>query len=185
MASKLFTSEGYNAKVALDQTSAETLASIQSAWQPVAGFQSNFHTPILALDAPFIELIVNSYKAQIASGEANLTFEKVVNGVLAQEGVVYNLETDMITYNDGKSHSKNSVTVIIDYTLAYVNAGLDPQLLTASFALYDGYTVATDADKFVWTLTHSMLTSYLSGDYTNMVGQHYETLRKLPVKNVY
>ncbi|MGR6859029.1 zinc-dependent metalloprotease [Aliivibrio salmonicida] len=185
IASKLFTSEGYNAKLALDKTSAETLDLILSAWEPVAGFQSNFHTPILALDAPFIELIVNSYKAQIASGEAGLTFAKVVDGVLAQNGVVYDAETDMVTYNGGKAHTKNSVTVIIDYTLAYVNAGLDPQLLAASFALYNGYTTATDPEKFAWTLTHSMVKSYLSGDYTNMVGQHYETLRKLPTKNVY
>ncbi|MUK93925.1 MoxR-like ATPase [Aliivibrio fischeri] len=192
VASKLFTSEGYTAKIALDNTSAETLTNILNAWQPVAGFKSSFHTPILALDAPFIELIINSYKAQIASGEIDLSngmnnqiFNAVINGVLSQPDVTYNPETATVTSNTGKEHSISNVISIIDYTMAYVNAGLDPTLLTASYALYDGFTGAEETNQFAWTLTLEMIKAYQSGDYTNMVGEHYEALRKLPVHKIY
>lgn len=192
VASKLFTSEGYTAKVALDNTSSETLTNVLNAWQPVAGFQSTFHTPILALDAPFIELIINSYKAQIASGEIDLSngmnnqiFNAVINGVLSQSDVIYDLEAGTVTSNTGKEHSISSVISIIDYTMAYVNASLDAALLSTSYALYDGFTGANEADQFAWTLTLEMIKAYQLGDYINMVGQHYDTLRKLPVKKVY
>ena len=192
VASKLFTSEGYTAKVALDNTSSETLTNVLNAWQPVAGFQSTFHTPILALDAPFIELIINSYKAQIASGEIDLSngmnnqiFNAVINGVLSQPDVIYDPATGTVTSNTGKEHSISSVISIIDYTMAYVNASLDATLLSTSYALYDGFTGANEADQFAWTLTLEMIKAYQSGDYINMVGQHYDTLRKLPVKKVY
>ncbi|RYU70621.1 MoxR-like ATPase [Aliivibrio finisterrensis] len=192
IASKLFTSEGYAAKIALDNTSAETLTNILDAWQPVAGFKSSFHTPILALDAPFIELIVNSYKAQIASGEIDLSngmnnqiFNAVINGVLSQPDVTYDPDTGTVTSNTGKEHTINNVISIIDFTMAYVNASLDPTLLTASYALYDGFTGADESNQFAWTLTLEMIKAYQSGDYTNMVGEHYEALRKLPTHKIY
>lgn len=69
--------------------------------------------------------------------------------------------------------------------MAYVNAGLEPTLLTASYALYDGFTGAEETNQFAWTLTLEMIKAYQSGDYTNMVGEHYEALRKLPVHKIY
>lgn len=192
VASKLFTSDGFNAKVALDGTSAETLDTILTAWEPVAGFRAAFHTPILALDAPLVELIINSYKAQIAAGDVNPSdglssaeFNLVINGVITQPGVVYDSENSTITYNDGKVHAVNDAIQVIDYTLAYVNAGLDPVLLSVSYDIYNGYVLADNENQFAWTLTQDTIKSYLSGDYSNMVGQHYETLRKLPINNAY
>lgn len=192
VASQLFSSDGYTAKVALDNTSSETFDSLLSAWQPVAGFQSAFHTPILALDAPFVELIVNSYKAQISSGDIDLSngmtneiFNAIINGVLAEDGVLYDNQAGTVSYNGGKLHGINEAISIIDYTIAYVNSGFEATLLATSYALYNGHTAADESNKFAWTLAHEMITSYLSGDYSNMVGQHYETLRKLPVKEAY
>lgn len=192
VASKLFTSDGYDAKVALDNTTSDALDSILVAWQPVAGYKSTFHTPILALDAPLVEVIVNSYKAQLTSGAVDVSdglsndeFNIVISGVLAQDGVVYDSVSGTVTYNNGKVHQTSDVINIIDYTMAYVNAGLDTTLLAVSYDFYNGYTNADASNKFAWSLSHGMIKAYLSGDYTNMVGEHYDTLRKLPVKNVY
>ena len=115
----------------------------------------------------------------------NQIFNAVINGVLSQPDVIYDPATGTVTSNTGKEHSISSVISIIDYTMAYVNASLDATLLSTSYALYDGFTGANEADQFAWTLTLEMIKAYQSGDYINMVGQHYDTLRKLPVKKVY
>ncbi|WP_159651701.1 zinc-dependent metalloprotease [Vibrio atypicus] len=190
-ASRMVTSEGYSSKVALDGTSADSLDAVVAAWAPIAGFSERFHTPAAALDAPFVEAIINVYKAEIEAGRVDLSdglsnaeFNGVIGAVLAQPETVFDSAAGTVTHNAGKVHNINDVVSIIDFTMAYVNSNLENTLLAAAYPLYEGYTNASDTDKFAWTLPLATINAYLTGDYANMIGEEYQILRKLPVHYV-
>ena len=190
-ASRMVTSEGYSAKTALDGTSSDALDAVVAAWAPIAGFTERFHAPAAALDAPFVESIINVYKTEVSEGRIDLSdgmsnaeFQAAINAVLAQADTVYDSANGTVTHAGGKVHNINDVVSIIDYTIAYVNANLDAVLLQAAYPLYNGYTNAAESDKFAWTLPLSSINSYRTGDYASMIGEEYQILRKLPVNHV-
>lgn len=190
-ASRMVTSDGYSAKVALDAMSAEELDSVLAAWAPVSNILERFHTPVAALDAPFVEAIVDIYKAELAAGRVDTSdgfsdeeFNSVIAAVVKHPDSAYDSVAGTLTFKSGKAHSIDGAVKVIDYTVKFVNSGLETTLLEAANLVYDGYTNASDSEKFVWALPLSSVQSYLIGNYAGMIGDEYKVLRKLPVSMI-